>query len=95
MEALGLEVKTLEESLYVNSLLGTRVRVDKICQDYELEISVILLTMNLRINDWLARHQVIIDCDSRWVTAYTLDDVCVMFKGDKHDAMPQTVYDSK
>ena len=38
MEALGLEVKTLEEPLYVNSPLGTRVSVDQICRDCELEI---------------------------------------------------------
>ena len=29
------------------------------------------------------------------VTAYTLDDICVMFQGDKHDALPRTMYDSK
>ena len=39
MEALGLEVKTLEVLLYVNSPLGTIVNVDQICRDYELEIS--------------------------------------------------------
>ena len=47
MEDLGLEVKTLEKPLYVNSLLGTRVSVDQICRDYELEISWILLTVDL------------------------------------------------
>ena len=31
MKDLGLEVETLEESLHVSSLLGTRVNVDKIC----------------------------------------------------------------
>ena len=31
VEALGLEVKTLEKLLYVNSPLGTRVSVDQIC----------------------------------------------------------------
>ena len=31
VEALSLEVKTLEEPLYVNSPLGTRVSVDQIC----------------------------------------------------------------
>ena len=40
-------------------------------------------------------HRVVIDCDCRRVTAYTHDDVCVMFKRDKHDALPQAVYDSK
>ena len=44
--------------------------------------------------DWLKTHQVTIDCDRRKVTTYTPDDVCVMFQGDKHDAMPQAVYDS-
>ena len=29
------------------------------------------------------------------VTAYTPDDVCVIFQGDKHDAMPQAVYNSR
>ena len=37
--------------------------------------------------DWLAAHRVVIDCDH--------DDVCVMFQGDKHDAMPQVVYNSR
>ena len=43
---MGLEVGTLEKSLNVNSTLGTRVSVDQICQDCELEISEILLTVN-------------------------------------------------
>ena len=38
--------------------------------------------------DRLAAHRVVIDCDCRRVTAYTPDDVCVMFQGDKHDALP-------
>ena len=38
--------------------------------------------------DWLVAHRVVIDYDHRRVTAYTPDDVCVMFQGDKHDVMP-------
>ena len=38
--------------------------------------------------DWLTAHRVIIDCDRRRITAYTPNDVCVMFQGDKHDALP-------
>ena len=38
VDVLGLKVETLEESLHVSSPLGTRVRIDKICRDYELEI---------------------------------------------------------
>ena len=45
--------------------------------------------------DWLTAHRVVIDCDSRRITAYTQDDTRVTFKGDKHDALPQTVYDSR
>ena len=45
--------------------------------------------------DRLTAHRVVIDCDRRRVTAYAQDGSCVMFQGDKHDALPQTVYDSK
>ena len=36
---LGLEVKTLEEPLYVSSPLGIRARIGMICRGCELEIS--------------------------------------------------------
>ena len=45
--------------------------------------------------DWLTTHRVVIDCDRRIVTAYTRDGVCVVFQGDKHDALPQSVYNSR
>ena len=45
--------------------------------------------------DWLTTHRVVIDCDRRRVTAYTLDGSCFMFQGDKHDALPLAVYDSR
>ena len=64
---LGLEVETLEKSLYVNSPLGTRVSVDQICRDCELEISEILLTMDLRVMDML-EFDVILRMD--WLTAH-------------------------
>ena len=100
---LGLEVETLEKPLYVNSPLGTRVRIDQICRDCELEISGILLMVDLRVMDisefdvilgmdWLTAHRVIIDCECKKVT-YTRDGIRVTFKGDKHDALPQAVYD--
>ena len=88
----------MEKPLYVNSPLGTRVSVDQICWDCESEISGILLTMNLRVIDisefdiilrvdWLTVHRVVID--------YTRDGIRVTFHGDKHDALPHTVYDSR
>ena len=90
MKYLGLEVETLEEPLHVNSPLGTRVGVDQICQDCVLEISRILLIVDLRVMDmsefdvilgmdWLTAHKVVINCDRRRITAYTLDGICVMF----------------
>ena len=48
---LSLEVETLEELLHVKSPLGTKVSVDHICLDFELEIIGILLTMDLRVMD--------------------------------------------
>ena len=99
VEELGLEVETLEKPLYVSSLLGTRVSVQRICRSCELEISGILLTVDLRVMDmtefdvflgmdWLTAHWVVIDCDRRRVTAYTRDGVCVVFQGDKHYDAP-------
>ena len=90
MKDLGLEVETLEELLNVSSSLGTRVSVGQICRDYELEISGILLNVDLRVMemsefdvilgmDWLTTHRVFIDCDRRRVSTYIPDDVCVMF----------------
>ena len=48
---LGLEVEALEKPLYISSPLGTRVSVGLICRGYELEISGILLTVDLRVMD--------------------------------------------
>ena len=51
MRELGLEVETSEKALYVSSPLGTRVILDLICQGCELEISRVLLTVDLRVMD--------------------------------------------
>ena len=82
----------MEKLLYVNFPLGTRVSVYQICRDYESEISGILLTMDLRVMDisefdviirmdWLTAHRVVVDCDRRWVTAYTQDVIVLHFRG--------------
>ena len=103
---LSLEVETLEEPLYVSSPLGIRARIWMICRGCELEISGTLLTVDLRIMDmsefdvilgmdWLTAYRVVIDCDQRRVTTYTQDGTRVVFQGDKHDILPQTVYESR
>ena len=51
MKVLGLEVETLENPMYMSSPFGTRVSVDQICQHCELEISGILLTVDVRLMD--------------------------------------------
>ena len=43
----------------------------------------------------MTAHRVVIDCDRRRITTYTQDDICVIFQGDKHDALPQTVNNSR
>ena len=103
---LGLEVEALDEPMYVSSPLGIRARIWIICRGCELEISGILLTVDLRIMDmsgfdvilgmdWLTAYRVVIDCERRRVTAYTQDGTCVVFQGDKHDILPQIVYESR
>ena len=53
VRVLGLEVETLDEPLHVSSPLRTRARIDQLCRGCELEISKILLTMDLRVMDML------------------------------------------
>ena len=47
----GFEVEALEEPLYLSSPLGIRARIGMICYGCELEISGILLTVDLRVID--------------------------------------------
>ena len=67
VDVLGLEVETFKELLHVHYHLGTRVRINQICRDYELEISGILLTVDLRVMDILD-FDVILGID--WLTAH-------------------------
>ena len=90
----------------MSSPLGIRVRIGMICHGCELEISRTLLIVDLRIMDmskfdvilgmdWLTSYRVVIDCEHRRVTAYTQDGTSVVFQGDKHDILPQIVYESR
>ena len=99
---LGSKVEALEEPLYVSSPIEIRARIWMICRGYELEISGILLTVDLRAGfdvilrmDWLTSYKVVIDCECRRVTAYTHDITRVIFQGDKHDILPHTLYESR
>ena len=90
----------------MSSPLGIRARIRMIGRGCELEISGTLLTVDLRIMDmsefdvilemdWLIAYRIVIDCERRRVTAYTQDGTRMVFQGDKHDILPQTVYESK
>ena len=67
VDVLGLEVKTLEEPFHVSSPLGTKVRIDQICRNCELEISGIMLTMDLQEMD-ISDFEVILGMN--WLTAH-------------------------
>ena len=90
VKELGLEVETLERPLYVSSPIGTRVSIDLICRGCKLEISRILLSLDLKVMDmkefdiilgmdWLIAYCVVLDCDRMRVTVYIEDGTCVMF----------------
>ena len=76
---LGLEVEASGKAIiWENSLLGSRVRVGKICRDCESEISGNLLMVDLWVvdissfdiifdMDELTSHRVVSDCDLRRV----------------------------
>ena len=62
VKELGLEVEALEEPLYVSSPLGIRATIWMICLGCELEISGILLTVDLRVMD-MSEFDVILEMD--------------------------------
>ena len=45
--------------------------------------------------DWLTAYRVVINCERKRVIAYTQEGTRVVFQGDKHDILPQTVYESR
>ena len=59
---LGLEVEALEEPFYVSYSLGIRARIGMICHGCELEISGILLIVDLRVMD-MSEFDVILGMD--------------------------------
>ena len=90
----------------MSSPLEIRARIRMIGRGCELETSGTLLIMDLRIldmsefdvilgMDWLTAYRVVIDCERKRVTTYTQDGTRMGFQGDKHDILPQTVYESK
>ena len=90
----------------MSSPIGIRARIRMIGRGCELEILGTLLIVDLRIMDmlkfdvilgmdWLIAYRIVIGCERRRVTAYTQDGTRIVFQGNKHDILPQTVYESK
>ena len=98
--------RDLRGTILCESPLGIKARIRMIGRGCELEISGTLLTVDLRIMDmskfdvilgmdWLIAYRIVIDCERRIVTAYMQDGTRMVFQGDKHDILPQTVYESR
>ena len=90
----------------MSSPLRIRARIGMICRGCKLEISWILLIVDLRAIDmsefdailgldWLTADTVVIDCECMRVNSYTQDGTRVVFQGDKHDILPHTVFESR
>ena len=62
VRVLGLELETLDKPLHVSYPLGTKGRIDRICRGCELDISRILLMVDLRVMD-MSEFEVILEMD--------------------------------
>ena len=101
---MGLDVENLGKAVECEFSPRNKGECYKICQDCKLEISGILLTVNLKVMDmsefkviigmdWLRTHRVIIDCDRIELPPAHMMVLVLYFRGDKHDVLPQAVYD--
>ena len=92
MIELFLEVEAFEEPMYVSSPLGTRARIGMICRSCELEISGIILIVDLRVMDmsefdvilgmdWLTAYKVVINCERRRVPLTHRTVLVLHFRG--------------
>ena len=106
MVEMAMTSRDLRGTILCESPIGIRARIRMIGRGCELEISGTLLTVDLRIMDiskfdvilgmdWLIAYRIVIDCERRIVTAYMQDGTRMVFQGDKHDILPQTVYESR
>ena len=94
--ALGLETDTLDPPLYVDTPIGGRVLLDRVCRGCDLTIAertfvfdFIVLDMTafdvILGMDWLSSVRAVIDCYQRRVTICTGDGDCFRFFGDRLD----------
>ncbi|XP_058211484.1 uncharacterized protein LOC131323652 [Rhododendron vialii] len=106
VSALGLKTEPLGTTMHVTSPLGGKISVGLICKGYELEVSNLRLTVDLRVidmtefdvilgMDWLSAHHAVVDCHRKMVTVYSLDGTSFKFKGDRQDPSATTPHRSR
>ena len=100
--ALGLEMSQLDHPLYVDTPIGGRVLLDRVCRECDLTIEertfvfdFIVLDMTafdiILGMDWLSTVRAVIDCYRRRVTICTPEGDCFRFLGDRLDVVDPVI----
>ena len=94
--ALGLRVSSLESPLSIDTPVGGRVTLDRVCRSCEFKVArrrlvfeFVLLDMTtfdvILGMDWLSTFRATIDCLRRRVTVCTPEGDCFYFVGERDD----------
>ena len=104
--ALGLETEEFSPPLFVNTPLGGRAPLDRICRGCELvildrhfEFDFIVLGMSgfdlILGMDWLSTYRATIDCLRCRVRICTLEGGCFEFFGERREPFEPYLYESR
>ncbi|GFS41459.1 hypothetical protein Acr_00g0074490 [Actinidia rufa] len=104
--ALGLETEEFSPPLFVNTPLGGRAPLDRICRGCELvildrcvEFDFIVLSMSgfdlILGMDWLSTYRATIDCFRRRVRICTPEGGCFEFFGERREPFEPYLYESR
>ena len=104
--ALGLETEEFDPPLFVNTPLGSRAPLDRICRGCELvildrcfEFDFIVLGMSefdlILGMDWLSTYRATIDCFRRRVRICTPEGGCFEFFGERREPFEPYLYESR
>ncbi|GFY91341.1 hypothetical protein Acr_07g0015370 [Actinidia rufa] len=104
--ALGLETEELNPPLFVDTPIGGRTPLDRICRGCELVIldhhfvfDFIVLGMSgfdlILGMDWLSTFRATIDCFKRRVRICTLEGGCLEFFGERQESFEPYLYEPR
>ncbi|GFS28968.1 hypothetical protein Acr_00g0004810 [Actinidia rufa] len=104
--ALGLETEELNPPLFVDTPIGGRTSLDRICRGCELVIldhhfvfDFIVLGMSgfdlILGMDWLSTFRATIDCFKRRVRICTLEGGCLEFFGERQESSEPYLYEPR